>query len=122
MQNNCLSKQDKNKKGGWLPSFFFRLFFVFVLLFILFDNSKSPKRQILVKFSIKLLDIYKENLSKPAAKKHNIKLCRFHPSCSVYAKKAFLKHGFLKGLYLTTIRIVKCNPFYGKPIMEDPVP
>jgi putative membrane protein insertion efficiency factor len=122
MQNNYLSNFNKNKRGGVIPSFFFRLIFVFVLLFVLFDNAKPPNRQKLVNISVKLLDFYKVNLSKPAAEKHNIKFCRFHPSCSVYAKQALLKYGFFKGLYLTTVRIIKCNPFYGKPIMEDPVP
>ncbi|MCC8467709.1 MAG: membrane protein insertion efficiency factor YidD [Rickettsia endosymbiont of Eriopis connexa] len=38
--------------------------------------------------------------------------CRFHPTCSEYAKEAITTHGTLKGLWLTFKRIIKCQPFY----------
>ena len=37
--------------------------------------------------------------------------CRFHPSCSQYAKQAVLKHGILRGVSLAVRRIVRCNPW-----------
>ncbi len=37
--------------------------------------------------------------------------CRFYPTCSAYALEAFQIHGFFKGMYLTTKRVIKCNPF-----------
>ncbi|MBO5289699.1 MAG: membrane protein insertion efficiency factor YidD [Spirochaetales bacterium] len=37
--------------------------------------------------------------------------CRFYPSCSEYAKQAFLKYNFVKALVLTIWRILRCNPF-----------
>ena len=37
--------------------------------------------------------------------------CRFYPTCSSYSIDAFEKHGFFKGLWLTTYRILRCNPF-----------
>ncbi|MEY4464244.1 MAG: hypothetical protein RLZZ81_1215 [Pseudomonadota bacterium] len=37
--------------------------------------------------------------------------CRFHPTCSEYAKEAIATHGTLKGLWLTFKRIIKCQPF-----------
>jgi putative membrane protein insertion efficiency factor len=37
--------------------------------------------------------------------------CRFHPSCSQYAKDAVLKHGILRGAFLAAQRIVRCNPW-----------
>ncbi|MDP8241874.1 MAG: membrane protein insertion efficiency factor YidD [Candidatus Celaenobacter antarcticus] len=37
--------------------------------------------------------------------------CRFYPSCSTYAKSAFLKYGFLKAMYLSSWRILRCNPW-----------
>jgi uncharacterized protein len=37
--------------------------------------------------------------------------CRFHPTCSQYAIDALKKYGFLKGVFLSTKRILKCHPF-----------
>ncbi|MFV0250934.1 MAG: membrane protein insertion efficiency factor YidD [Rickettsia aeschlimannii] len=37
--------------------------------------------------------------------------CRFHPTCSEYAKEAISMHGSIKGLWLTFKRIIKCQPF-----------
>ena len=45
--------------------------------------------------------------------------CRFTPSCSNYAKEAFTRFGFFKAFYMTTVRILKCNPFH--PGGYDPV-
>lgn len=39
------------------------------------------------------------------------KTCRFYPSCSEYAITAFQKKGFIKGLYFTVKRLLKCHPF-----------
>ncbi len=38
--------------------------------------------------------------------------CRFYPTCSDYSLQAFKKYGFLKGGFLSTKRILKCNPFH----------
>ena len=46
--------------------------------------------------------------------------CRFIPTCSNYAIEAITVHGSIKGTYLTTKRILRCNPF-GKA-GYDPVP
>lgn len=37
--------------------------------------------------------------------------CRFAPTCSEYARLSFLRHGLIKGLYLTLRRLLKCHPF-----------
>lgn len=37
--------------------------------------------------------------------------CRFTPSCSEYSKQAFLKYGFVKGLFKSAWRILRCNPW-----------
>lgn len=46
--------------------------------------------------------------------------CRFWPSCSNYAVEAIQVHGPLKGAWLATKRIVKCNPAHSGGM--DPVP
>jgi len=37
--------------------------------------------------------------------------CRFTPSCSQYALLAIQKHGFLRGMLMGTMRVLRCNPF-----------
>ena len=37
--------------------------------------------------------------------------CRFHPTCSEYAKQAISKHGAIKGGIKAAWRILRCNPF-----------
>jgi putative membrane protein insertion efficiency factor len=46
--------------------------------------------------------------------------CRFHPTCSEYAREALLRHGVAKGLALGALRICKCHPWH--PGGVDPVP
>ncbi|MFN5382198.1 MAG: membrane protein insertion efficiency factor YidD [Alphaproteobacteria bacterium] len=46
--------------------------------------------------------------------------CRFHPSCSNYAKDAIEAHGIIKGGFLTVKRLLKCNPLFAGG--EDLVP
>ncbi len=46
--------------------------------------------------------------------------CRFTPTCSAYAKDAFLLHGLIKGAMLTLKRILRCHPWGGSGY--DPVP
>ncbi|VVE28509.1 membrane protein insertion efficiency factor YidD [Pandoraea soli] len=46
--------------------------------------------------------------------------CRFHPSCSDYAREAIVEHGAGYGTYLTARRLCRCHPFH--PGGFDPVP
>lgn len=46
--------------------------------------------------------------------------CRFTPTCSEYAKEAIERFGFIKGLFLSIKRILRCNPLGGSG--HDPVP
>ncbi|MBL7070363.1 MAG: membrane protein insertion efficiency factor YidD [Candidatus Omnitrophica bacterium] len=40
--------------------------------------------------------------------------CRFQPSCSDYAKQAFIKYGFFKGVWCSFKRLARCHPFSGR--------
>ena len=37
--------------------------------------------------------------------------CKYYPSCSEYMKQAVDKYGLIKGGWLGTKRLLKCNPF-----------
>ncbi|MDO4662443.1 MAG: membrane protein insertion efficiency factor YidD [Tissierellia bacterium] len=37
--------------------------------------------------------------------------CKYTPTCSEYAREAFIKYPFLKALRLSVRRILRCNPF-----------
>lgn len=69
----------------------------------------------LTKIFILFIDFYRYFISplKPQC-------CRFYPSCSNYARESLSLHGFLKGSFLSIVRIFKCHPFH--PGGFDPVP
>lgn len=63
-------------------------------------------------FLIKLYRKYISPLKPPC--------CRFTPTCSQYALDAFSEWGFLRGFWLTLLRILRCHPFCRGG--NDPVP
>ena len=46
--------------------------------------------------------------------------CRYTPTCSHYSIESIKKFGVIKGIYLGSKRIIKCNPWGGYGY--DPVP
>lgn len=46
--------------------------------------------------------------------------CRFHPTCSTYAREAIERHGVIRGSWLAARRLGKCQPW--GPCGYDPVP
>lgn len=46
--------------------------------------------------------------------------CRFHPSCSCFAREAILTHGCVRGGWMTLLRLARCHPFTRGGY--DPVP
>lgn len=47
-------------------------------------------------------------------------MCRFEPTCSVYAMRAVGKYGAVRGGWLSLKRLFRCHPFH--PGGWDPVP
>lgn len=48
--------------------------------------------------------------------------CRYYPTCSAYAIEAVETHGALRGGYLATRRIIRCNPFGPHGVDLVPLP
>lgn len=46
--------------------------------------------------------------------------CRFHPTCSAYAKEALERYGVFRGLALAVWRLMRCHPWNKGGL--DPVP
>lgn len=46
--------------------------------------------------------------------------CRFEPTCSCYAIQALDQYGCMKGMYLTSRRLLRCHPWHAGGL--DPVP
>jgi len=38
--------------------------------------------------------------------------CRFYPTCSEYSYQSIRKHGAMRGLWYSLVRISKCHPFH----------
>ena len=37
--------------------------------------------------------------------------CKYHPTCSAYARQAIGRYGILRGAVLAAWRLLRCNPF-----------
>lgn len=64
---------------------------------------------------LKFLDLYQAILSPDhsfwAKRRFPYGYCRFHPSCSEYAKQALRQYGLIPGGIKAVGRILRCNPF-----------
>jgi uncharacterized protein len=65
--------------------------------------------------AVALLGFYKAALSPWLPK-----ACRYEPTCSVYAREAIERYGFLHGSCLAFRRLLRCHPFRKGGF--DPVP
>lgn len=46
--------------------------------------------------------------------------CRFEPSCSTFAAEALIRHGLVRGGWMSVRRLCRCHPLGGSGY--DPVP
>jgi uncharacterized protein len=46
--------------------------------------------------------------------------CRFHPTCSEFAKEAIAVYGVIRGAWLSAGRLARCHPWHEGGF--DPVP
>jgi putative membrane protein insertion efficiency factor len=67
------------------------------------------------KVAIHFIEWYQKEISP-----HSNHKCRHTPTCSAYAKECYTRFNFFKASFLTTKRILTCNPLF-KP-KYDPVP
>lgn len=67
------------------------------------------------KFIISAIRFYQREISPLSPPR-----CRYIPTCSQYALEAVEKYGAIKGTFLATKRILRCNPFHKGGY--DPVP
>ncbi len=75
------------------------------------------------RIAVKILRVYQLTLSPDHSwirARRLMGTCRFHPTCSDYGIQAITEHGFWRGLWLTTKRVARCNPFHAPGF--DPVP
>jgi putative membrane protein insertion efficiency factor len=49
-------------------------------------------------------------------------VCRFYPSCSVYAVEVISSFGLVRGGWLTIRRLLRCHPFHPGGIDLPPKP
>ena len=64
--------------------------------------------------ALKFIRLYQATLSPdhgPQKKYFPHGYCPFTPSCSQYGYDAITKYGFIKGIFKTAWRILRCNPF-----------
>ena len=66
--------------------------------------------------SLALIRLYQKTFARAIP----VEVCRFQPSCSHYGYEAIAKYGVIKGGWIATRRIMRCNPL--NPGGYDPVP
>ena len=76
---------------------------------------QRPSDGIGVRFLLGCIRIYQRGISPWLPP-----MCRFQPSCSEFGIEALKRHGAWLGIYLTTGRLLRCNPFSRGG--HDPVP
>jgi putative membrane protein insertion efficiency factor len=61
----------------------------------------------LVRFLVFLIDLYRLSLGSVLPPS-----CRYHPTCSEYARQALRKYGPWRGSLKSLSRLLRCHPFH----------
>lgn len=69
----------------------------------------------MARLALALIHFYQRHIST-----HLPNICRYQPTCSVYAVTAYERYGFFWGSLLTAGRLARCTPWGGRGY--DPVP
>ena len=102
------------KKGrGWV-----RVALVVVAITTLCDWMRPPSRQVSVILYNNVVIKGYRLLLQPWGR--YVVTCRFRPTCSVYSEQAMEKHGFPKGVWLTTSRLFRCMPWVAQGTQDLP--
>jgi len=78
-----------------------------------------PRPSVVGLVVLALLGVYQRIVS-PVLRALTGARCRFHPTCSEYARIAVTQHGALRGGWLALRRLGRCHPFHEGGF--DPVP
>lgn len=78
-------------------------------------NASAAVGRWIARALILLVDVYRALLSPLIGG-----VCRYHPTCSAYAREALVRYGAFRGTLLAVRRILRCHPF--RPGGFDPVP
>jgi putative membrane protein insertion efficiency factor len=69
---------------------------------------------------MKAISLWGIKLYRAAISPYYSGACRYSPTCSHYGEEAIIRHGTLKGGWLTVRRLARCTPWGGGG--ADPVP
>ncbi len=70
-------------------------------------SFKTYSDEFMVKSTGYYLRLY-QNYASPI--RANYSQCGFYPSCSHYASQALSDYGFIKGMMMTSDRLMRCHP------------
>jgi len=82
-----------------------------LLTLVLADGFRPPPVQLVSRGLAGVIRLYQVLVSPVIHFNAKVKMCRFTPTCSEYARQSLLKYGLYRGLAKGTWRILRCNPW-----------
>lgn len=78
------------------------------------DYGATVRVRLLCIFPVLLIELYqRRTVNRPH-------VCNFYPSCSEYARLAYIRYGFFAASFLTIERLQNCNWFTDWPPQNKP--